>query len=328
MKKEIKTSITQEKQENQDNSLRPQKLDEYIGQSSIKQRVAISIDSAKKRNESLDHILFFGPPGLGKTTLAYIIAKEMSQNIKYIAGPSLEKPGDIVAILSQLEDKDLLFIDEIHRMNRAAEEVLYSAMEDYFINISIGREGQNKQIKMTLPKFTLIGATTKPGMLSNPLRDRFGMICRMEYYTELELETIAHRTCSLMKINIQNEGINVIAKCSRGTPRITNRTLARVRDYAVSNDIMVLNKENVIKALSIYGINENGLNEADMNVLKALSIADKPIGLETLAAITGEDSGTIENVHEPYLLMCGYIEKTPRGRIITEKGKEIVSENQ
>lgn len=325
MKKQIKTTTDNTlKQEISEIPLRPQRLEDYIGQTAIKERVRISVDSAKKRQKPLDHILFFGPPGLGKTTLAYIIATEMEQNIRYVMGPSLEKPGDVVSVLSQLEEKDLLFIDEIHRMNRAAEEVLYSAMEDYFVNITIGREGQNKQIKINLPQFTLIGATTKPGMLSNPLRDRFGMMCRMEYYTNDELKIITERTCKIMNLTMDDASLSIVAKSSRGTPRIANRTIARIRDYAVSRNISAIDEKITKEGLSIYGISENGLNEADFSILKVLDENNRALGLETIAALTGEDSGTIENVNEPYLLMSGYIEKTPRGRMITEKGKSII----
>lgn len=325
MKKTIKTNIneitnTKEKEE----TLRPQKLEDYIGQEKIKNRVSLSVSSSKKRNEPLDHILLFGPPGLGKTTLAYILANEMQQNIKFVAGPSLEKPGDIVAILNQLAEKDLLFIDEIHRMSKSAEEVLYSAMEDYFITINMGKDSQSKQIKLNLPKFTLIGATTKAGMLSPPLRDRFGLVCRMEYYTEAELALIGTRTSKLMNICLSKEALDIVAKCSRGTPRIINRTMARIRDYAIANNILTLDVEGIKKALETYGIKLNGLNETDMNILTILADKNGPIGLETLAALSGEDSGTIESVYEPYLLMQGYIEKTPKGRKITEKGKIIL----
>lgn len=324
MKKEIKTSIEAQIKEEKEETLRPQMLSDYIGQEKIKERVILSIRSAQKRNEPLDHILLFGPPGLGKTTLAHILANEMGQKMKYVAGPALEKPGDIVSILTQLEDKDLLFIDEIHRMDRTAEEVLYSAMEDYFVNINIGKDGQSKQIKMSLPKFTLVGATTKPGMLSNPLRDRFGLVCRMEYYSERELIQIAERTGNLMNVKLDKDGIQIVAHCSRGTPRITNRTMARIRDYAVANDLPSITSKDVENALQIYGICPNGLNETDMHILSILADKNAPVGLETLAALSGEDVGTLENVYEPYLLKEGYMEKTPRGRIITEKGlKEL-----
>lgn len=318
--------LDKEKREN-DITLRPQTLKEYIGQENIKKNIDIFIKSAKKRNATLDHMLFYGPPGLGKTTIAGIIANEMGGNLKITTGPAIEKGGDLAAILSSLEEGDILFIDEIHRLPKAVEEILYPAMEDYCIDILIGNGTNSKSVRLSLEKFTLIGATTRVGMLSSPLRDRFGSINRLELYSPDELGKIVKRDSSLIGINITDDAAYEIGKRSRGTPRIAIRILKRIRDFAIADDKTEIDLNIAKYALKELKIDDNGLDETDIRILKAIheNFSDGPVGLETLAAFIGEDQGTIEDVCEPYLMQSGYISKTPRGRILNELGKNYVN---
>ena len=315
----IETSLTEEDQKIE-GTLRPQKMDDYIGQSKAKETLKIYIEAAKRRNDPLDHVLFYGPPGLGKTTLAGIIANEMGVNIKITSGPAIEKPGEMAAILNNLQEGDLLFVDEIHRLNRQVEEVLYPAMEDYSIDIMIGKGAAARSIRLDLPRFTLVGATTRAGLLTAPLRDRFGVVHRLEFYTESELETIISRSAQVLGVEIDKKGAAEMAKRSRGTPRLANRLLKRVRDFAqvkydghITGDVASL-------ALDLLEVDKFGLDQTDRNIL--LSMIEKfsggPVGLDTLAASIGEDSGTIEDVYEPYLIKTGLINRTPRGRVVTE----------
>ena len=306
-------------------SLRPQNLDEYIGQEQIKKNLKVFIKAAKKRGESLDHILFFGPPGLGKTTLANIIANEMGSNLKTIAAPMLEKSGDLAAILTNLEDGDILFIDEIHRLKASIEEVLYSAMEDFRLDIVIGSGPAAQTIKLDVAKFTLIGATTRAGMLSNPLRDRFGMSFRLNFYNHEELSTIVKLASKKLNKDIDSEASFEIAKRSRGTPRIALRLLKRVRDFAEVEDESKITHKTTKYALDELGINEHGFDELDIKFLSLLAEAKKPLGLSTIAAALSEDEGTIEEVIEPFLIANGFVEKTPKGRIATRKAYEILN---
>jgi len=305
-------------------SLRPQNLDEYIGQEQIKKNLKVFIKAAKKRGESLDHILFFGPPGLGKTTLANIIANEMGSNLKTISAPMLEKSGDLAAILTNLEDGDILFIDEIHRLKASIEEVLYSAMEDFRLDIVIGSGPAAQTIKLDVAKFTLIGATTRAGMLSNPLRDRFGMSFRLNFYNHEELSTIVKLASKKLNKDIESEASFEIAKRSRGTPRIALRLLKRVRDFAEIEDENIITHKTTKYALDELGINEHGFDELDIKFLSLLAEAKKPLGLSTIAAALSEDEGTIEDVIEPFLIANGFVEKTPKGRIATRKAYEIL----
>lgn len=302
-----------------DTSLRPKCLEEYIGQSGAKERISIFIEAANKRKETLDHVLLYGPPGLGKTTLANIISNELGVSIRITSGPAIEKPGDLAAILTNLNNNDVLFIDEIHRLNRSVEEILYPAMEDYALDIIIGKGPSARSIRLDLPKFTMIGATTRAGMVTAPLRDRFGVICRLEYYTDEELYKIIKRSAKILKIDADDAGVFEIARRSRGTPRVANRLLKRVRDYAQVRASGVIDKETADKALKLLEIDDMGLDNIDKKML--LTIINKfdggPVGLDTLAASIGEDSGTIEDVYEPYLLQIGFINRTPRGRIAT-----------
>ena len=299
--------------------IRPQTLDDYIGQSKLKEMLKIYIQAAKNRGESLDHCLFYGPPGLGKTTISNIIANELGVNIKVTSGPAIEKPGEIAAILNGLSEGDVLFVDEIHRLNRQVEEVLYPAMEDFAIDIMLGKDSTARSIRLDLPHFTLIGATTRAGLLSAPLRDRFGIITKLEFYTTEELMQIVRRSAKVLNVDIDDAGAERIALRSRGTPRLANRLLKRVRDFADVRFDGRITQEVTDMALDILDVDKLGLDQNDRNYL--MTIIDKfsggPVGVETLAAALGEDSGTIEDVYEPYLLMNGLINRTPRGRVAT-----------
>ena len=299
--------------------IRPQKLDDYIGQSKLKEMMKVYITAAKNRGESLDHCLFYGPPGLGKTTISNIIANELGVNIKVTSGPAIEKPGEIAAILNGLSEGDVLFVDEIHRLNRQVEEVLYPAMEDFAIDIMLGKDATARSIRLDLPHFTLIGATTRAGLLSAPLRDRFGIISKLEFYNKDELKKIVLRSANVLNVEIDDDGAERIALRSRGTPRLANRLLKRVRDFADVKYGGKITKEAADMALDILDVDKLGLDQNDRTYL--LTIIEKfnggPVGVETLAAALGEDSGTIEDVYEPYLLMNGLINRTPRGRVAT-----------
>lgn len=302
-----------------DNSLRPGKLEEYVGQAKIKENLDIFISAAKMRDESLDHVLFYGPPGLGKTTLANIIASEMDTNIKSTSGPVIEKSGDLAALLTNLKKGDVLFIDEIHRLSNVIEEILYSAMEDYKLDIMIGQGPSARSIKLELPPFTLVGATTRAGLLTSPLRDRFGVVHRLDYYNEKELETILTRSARILEIAIVPEGANEIARRSRGTPRIANRLLRRVRDYAQVKADGVITREVAAGALEMMEVDGKGLDKMDHKLLLAMieKYSGGPVGIESLAASISEEKDTIEDVLEPYLIQTGFIQRTPRGRVAT-----------
>lgn len=301
-------------------SLRPKYLDDYIGQEKVKNNLKVFIEAAKQRGESLDHVLLYGPPGLGKTTLASIVANEMEVNLKITSGPAIEKPGELAAILNNLSEHDVLFIDEIHRLNRQVEEVLYPAMEDFAIDVMIGKGAAARSIRLDLPHFTLIGATTRAGMLTAPLRDRFGVVNRLEFYTVPELTDILERSAYVLGIEIDTAGAVEIAKRSRGTPRLANRLLKRVRDFAEVEYQGGITYEIAQNALDRLEVDTLGLDETDRNLLWTMieKFGGKPVGLETLAAAVGEDAGTIEDVYEPYLIKNGFINRTPRGRVVTE----------
>ncbi|MFR6468419.1 MAG: Holliday junction branch migration DNA helicase RuvB [Lachnospiraceae bacterium] len=318
-KRIITTDITEEDQKNE-GSLRPKLLSDYVGQEKAKGNLKIYIEAAKQRGDSLDHVLFYGPPGLGKTTLAGIIANEMGVHMKVTSGPAIEKPGEMAAILNNLQEGDILFVDEIHRLNRQVEEVLYPAMEDFAIDIMIGKGSSARSIRLDLPKFTLVGATTRAGLLTAPLRDRFGVIHHLEFYTVEELKTIILRSASLLDVEIDEAGALELAKRSRGTPRLANRLLKRVRDFAQVKYEGKIDQKVASFALDLLEVDTCGLDQVDRRLL--LTLIEKfnggPVGLDTLAAAIGEDSGTIEDVYEPYLIQNGFLNRTPRGRMATE----------
>ena len=319
MPRVIETNLTEEDKKIE-KPLRPQCLDDYIGQEKAKSTLKIYIEAAKQRHDSLDHVLFYGPPGLGKTTLAGIIANEMGVNMKVTSGPAIEKPGEMAAILNNLQEGDLLFVDEIHRLNRQVEEVLYPAMEDFAIDIMIGKGSTARSVRLDLPHFTLVGATTRAGLLTAPLRDRFGMIHHMEFYTEDELKLIIKQSAKVLNVKIEDAGATELARRSRGTPRLANRILKRVRDFAQVKYNGVITETVAHTALDLMDVDTLGLDRVDRNIL--VTIIEKfgggPVGLDTLAASIGEDAGTIEDVYEPYLLMKGLIDRTPRGRVATQ----------
>ncbi|MBQ9991684.1 MAG: Holliday junction branch migration DNA helicase RuvB [Lachnospiraceae bacterium] len=315
----IETNI-QEEDIKIEGSLRPQYLKDYIGQEKAKESLKIYIEAAKQRQDALDHVLFYGPPGLGKTTLAGIIANEMGVNLKVTSGPAIEKPGEMAAILNNLQEGDLLFVDEIHRLNRQVEEVLYPAMEDFAIDIMIGKGATARSIRLDLPKFTLVGATTRAGLLTAPLRDRFGVIHRLEFYSVEELKLIIQHSARILNVEIEEKGARELARRSRGTPRLANRILKRVRDFAQVKYDGVITEEVASVALDLLDVDKMGLDHIDRNILLTMmeKFSGGPVGLDTLAAAIGEDAGTIEDVYEPYLIKNGFINRTPRGRVVTE----------
>lgn len=320
MEKRVISTKLQDEDIKIEKSLRPMYFDDYIGQKKIKDNLKIYIEAAKSRGEALDHVLFYGPPGLGKTTLAGIIANEMGTHLKVTSGPAIAKPGEMAAILNNLAEGDILFVDEIHRLNRQVEEVLYPAMEDYAIDIMIGKGASARSIRLDLPKFTLVGATTRAGMLTAPLRDRFGVVTRMEYYTVEELKMIILRSAKVLEVGIDENGAYAMARRSRGTPRLANRLLKRVRDFAQVKYNGYITEEVADYALDLLDVDKEGLDQTDRGILLAMigKFGGGPVGLETLAASIGEDPGTIEDVYEPYLLKNGFIQRTPRGRVVTD----------
>lgn len=317
MERRIITTDVIEEDLKTEGNLRPQLLVDYIGQEKAKENLKVYIEAVKQRNDALDHVLFYGPPGLGKTTLAGIIANEMGVHLKVTSGPAIEKPGEMAAILNNLQEHDVLFVDEIHRLNRQVEEVLYPAMEDYAIDIMIGKGTSARSIRLELPKFTLVGATTRAGMLTAPLRDRFGVVHHLEYYTENELKTIIIRSAKVLGVEIDEEGAMEMARRSRGTPRLANRLLKRVRDFAQVRYDGKITKEVADFALNLLEVDRYGLDQIDRRILSTIMVqfSGGPVGLDTLAAAIGEDSGTIEDVYEPYLIKNGFLVRTPRGRV-------------
>ncbi|UTY38532.1 Holliday junction branch migration DNA helicase RuvB [Allocoprobacillus halotolerans] len=311
---------TKEHVEDEENQLRPQSFDEYIGQTDLKKNLKVFVGAAKLRNETLDHVLLYGPPGLGKTTMSMIIANEMGTHLKATTGPSIEKTGDLVAILTSLEPGDVLFIDEIHRLNKVVEEILYPAMEDFYVDVVIGKEASTRSIRIDLPPFTLVGATTRAGDLSAPLRDRFGIVSKLEYYNETELTAIIDRTSQVYRIDMDDEAKVELARRSRGTPRIANRLFRRVRDFAQYNGDDIITKSRTIEALQSLKVDELGLDDVDHKYLLGIiqRFRGGPVGLEAIAASIGEEPLTLEDVYEPYLLQTGLIKRTPRGRVVTE----------
>lgn len=320
MEKRIITTELVEEDVKIENNLRPTNLEDYIGQEQVKRNLKVYIEAAKERGDALDHVLFYGPPGLGKTTLAAIIANEMGTHMKVTSGPAIEKPGEMAAILNNLQEGDVLFVDEIHRLNRQVEEVLYPAMEDFEIDIMIGKGATARSIRLDLPHFTLVGATTRAGLLSAPLRDRFGVVSHLEYYSVKELETIIIRSASVLGVDIDERGANELARRSRGTPRLANRLLKRVRDFAQIKYDGRITSEVADYALNLLDVDRDGLDRNDRLILDTIisKFAGGPVGIETLAASIGEDAGTLEDVYEPYLIQNGYINRTPRGRVATE----------
>lgn len=319
-KKRIITTELTEEDTRIESSLRPERLSDYIGQKKVKDNLEVYIKAAKARGEALDHVLFYGPPGLGKTTLAGIIAKEMGVNLKVTSGPAIEKPGDMAAILNGLSEGDLLFVDEIHRLNRQVEELLYPAMEDFAIDIMIGKGSSARSIRLDLPKFTLVGATTRAGLLTAPLRDRFGVVSRMEYYTVDELKTIIIRSAGVMNVEIDEEGAYELARRSRGTPRLANRLLKRVRDFAQVKYDGRITRDVAEFSLNLLDVDKNGLDKNDRLILQTIieRFNGGPVGVDAIAASIGEDAGTLEDVYEPYLLQNGFIVRTPRGRVASD----------
>ncbi len=318
-KRIIKTEVTTEDKA-VEKGLRPQNLDDYVGQEAIKEKIKVYIEAAKNRNEPLDHVLFYGPPGLGKTTLALIIALQMGVNIKVTSGPAIEKPGEMAAILNGLQENDILFVDEIHRLNRQVEEVLYPAMEDYSIDIMIGKGQGARSIRLNLPKFTLIGATTRAGLLTAPLRDRFGIIAKLEFYSVDELKEIIIKSADRLDVQIDDEGALELARRSRGTPRLANRLLKRVRDFAQVKYDGVITKEVANDALDKLDVDKSGLDKGDRTILETIimKFGGGPVGIDSIAAAIGEDSGTLEDVYEPYLIQNGFIQRTKSGRVATD----------